>query len=314
MISRPCFLVGAERSGTTLLRLMLSHHPEIAWANEFEYSVDKILPDDWPGTEAYLAFLSTVRQFTEQNYEVDRTLSYPELVDSFLDQFRRKHGNKRIIGATVHRHFDRLERIWPDARFIHIIRDGRDVARSRIALGWDGNLWTGAARWKEVETLWEGMRARLSPDRYTELHYEDLIADARGELTKLCRFLGVDFDEAIFDYTKTTHFKPPDPKRVSSWRTKLKPEEIQLAEARIGPMLVERGYELSGLPALTVTPEMERQLKRDDYWARVKHRVQEQGPLFVAESWFARRIGGRSWRRRIERRMSDFRHQQNLKN
>jgi hypothetical protein len=314
MISRPGFLVGAERSGTTLLRLMLSHHPQIAWANEFEYSVDKLPENGWPDLDEYLAFLSNVRQFTSQNYEVDRSLSYPELVDSFLEQFRQKRGGKPIVGATVHRHFDRLLRIWPDARFIHILRDGRDVARSRMELGWAGNMWTGVEAWMEVEKTWESLREKLSPDRRTEIRYEHLIADARGELARLCEFLGVNFDEAVFDYTKTTHFKPPDLKRVSSWRTKLRPEEVRLAEAYIGSMLAERGYELSDLPPLEITPAMERQLRRDDYWSRVRHRMKELGPLLFFEGWFARRLGGRRWRARVERQLAVIRHRQNLKN
>lgn len=53
-VDKPIFLVGAERSGTTVLRLMLDHHPQIAWCYEFEYAVDQMLDNgDFPKLEAY---------------------------------------------------------------------------------------------------------------------------------------------------------------------------------------------------------------------------------------------------------------------
>ncbi|MEP0844220.1 MAG: sulfotransferase, partial [Phycisphaerae bacterium] len=63
MAKDPVFLVGAERSGTTLARLMLDHHPRIAWLNEFEYAVDLIGPQGWPDVNAYCDYLETNRIF-----------------------------------------------------------------------------------------------------------------------------------------------------------------------------------------------------------------------------------------------------------
>ena len=56
---------------------------------------------------------------------------------------------------------DRLTRIWPDARFIHLVRDPRDVARSVIPMGWAGNTWVGVERWMEAERLWDRVRSSL---------------------------------------------------------------------------------------------------------------------------------------------------------
>src|SRR6185369_10561789 len=96
-------------------------------------------------------------------FTVDRSLSYPQLIDSFLQQ-QRARSNKPLVGATVHRHFDRLLRIWPVARFVHLVRDGRDVARSVIEMGWAGNLWTGCDRWIDAEQLWAKFSQMLPPD------------------------------------------------------------------------------------------------------------------------------------------------------
>jgi hypothetical protein len=63
----------------------------------------------------------------------------------------------------VHRHYDRLLRLWPEARFIHLVRDPRDVASSCIGMGWAGNVWTGVTRWIEAERLWDEVRGDLAP-------------------------------------------------------------------------------------------------------------------------------------------------------
>src|SRR5690606_8737994 len=73
----PTFLVGAERSGTTLLRLMLDHHPQIAWCSEFEYAVDQMRDDadpPWPEIRRYRTYLATHRIFRAHGFRVDERL------------------------------------------------------------------------------------------------------------------------------------------------------------------------------------------------------------------------------------------------
>ncbi len=108
MIKRPYFIVGSERSGTTLLRLMLDYHPRLACLFEFDYSVDQVGADgSFPDLEDYRAWLPTRRSFYTSGASIDPSLNYRELVDSFLEQ-KRQRGGKEFIGGTVHRHFDRL--------------------------------------------------------------------------------------------------------------------------------------------------------------------------------------------------------------
>ncbi len=84
-ISKPIFLVGAERSGTTVLRLMLSHHPQLSWCQEFEYVVDQVTNEGrFPNLDQYYEWLETHRVFQARNFKIDHTLDYVELVNSFL--------------------------------------------------------------------------------------------------------------------------------------------------------------------------------------------------------------------------------------
>lgn len=302
----PYFLVGAERSGTTLLRLMLSHHPDIGWLQEFEYAVDRVGDNgEWPDLSVYLDWLSTHRIFLARRFAVDEGLDYPGLVRSFVSQHQESCG-KPVVGATVHRHFDRLLHVWPEARFIHIVRDPRDVARSNIRMGWTGNTYTGVQRWVEAERLWDDVAARVGPDRFVEVTQEDLIREPEKELTRLCEFLGVDYDPLMLSYPCDTTYDAPDSNLVEQWRRKASEEDIQLVEARVGDLLTQRGYSPSGLPPLSITPEMIRRLQRQDRWACRQHRLRRYGlGLWVANA-VSKRLGPRTWQRRVRLKMNEI--------
>jgi len=288
-----------------MLRLMLDHHPRIAFSNEFEYAVDFISEDGhWPDLETFYHRLARNRIFQDQGYQIDRSLSYPALVDSFLCQRRNRVGKQRV-GASVHRHFDRLPRIWPDARYVHLIRDGRDVARSCISMGWAGNVWTGAQRWIEAEQTWKQLQTTLSSDRYVEVRYEDLVANPESELDRICVLIGERFEPAMLSYAEHSTYDRPDPQYRDQWRRKLSESEVRLIEARIGPMLVDRGYELSGLPPRNVTPWLQWALRRQDRLARIRHRMRTLGWQLYLEDVIARRFGPQTWRDRVRFRVND---------
>ena len=281
----PIFLVGAERSGTTVLRLMLDHHPEITWCSEFEYSVDRVSDEgEWPSLDVYCAWLETHRIFHAHQFTIDPTLSYPELMTSFLVQQRDRH-QKPVLGATVHRHFDRLLKLWPDARFIHIVRDGRDVTRSCIRIGWAGNVWTGIERWMEAEQLWSNLKESLPANRYVETTYEQLITDPEGVLAQICAFIGVEYSPAMMAYAESSTYNKPDARLITKWKKSMSEHEIRLVESRIADMLIQRGYPLSGLPKLTVTPWMKLQIRIQDRWGRTQARLKRYGfKLSMAEA------------------------------
>ena len=103
--------------------------------------------------------------FLPHGLAIDRGLDYPRLAQSFVAQYCARSG-KPIHGATCHKHFDRLLRIWPRARFVHIVRDGRDVARSCIGMGWAGNVWHGSERWIAAGPAYEGVVGRTEDSRW----------------------------------------------------------------------------------------------------------------------------------------------------
>lgn len=306
----PIFLVGAERSGTTLLRLMLDHHPQIAFQFEFELAVDDVSDDGrWPTLAQFLRKMRKDRVFLASKYAVDHSLGYPELVCSFLEQ-KRLRDRKPLVGATVHRNFHRLTHIWPDARFLHICRDGRDVARSCVAMGWAGNMWTAVQRWVEAESLWNRMKATVPSERRFEVHYEQLVGDPKRLLQEICAFLGVPFDPAMFDYTRTSTYEYPDPKLASQWRHTLSQREIRLVEARAAELLMERGYELSGLPRLEISPPEAWALRAHDRVSRASRRLREYGPRLFLENVVARRAGSNRWRERVQMQINEIENSQ----
>jgi LPS sulfotransferase NodH len=296
----PFFLVGSERSGTTLLRLMLAHHRAIACAPEFEFLVEEI-PDDggWPALEPYYEWLSTNRIFVPHALAIDRALDYPALMRSFVGQYC-KRTNKGIHGATCHKHFDRLLRIWPRARFVHIVRDGRDVARSCVGMGWAGNVWHGAERWLEAEALWDALAPRLDQEQRFELRYEDLIRAPEAELARLCTYLGTDYDPGMLDYSRDSSYERPDPKLIGQWKKKLSREELALLETRIGTRLREKGYEESGVPAAKVGPLRSLALRLEDRRGRFRFRRERYGLAYMVESRLARALGLRAWQRSLQ--------------
>lgn len=306
VIEDPLFLVGAERSGTTLLRLMLDHHPRVAFLPEFEYSVEWLTAEgQWPPVDRYIDWLRMNRLLEEPGLSVRRRDSYPLLVDDFLRQKRERDG-KEHVGATVHRQFDRLLWIWPGARFVHLVRDPRDVARSSIRMGWAGDTYTALDRWLHAERLWDGVCEKVAEERRCEVSYERLITEPDDELRRLCAFIGVPFDAGMYSYAETSTYDSPDGSLIQQWRQKLSEREIRLAESRLGPWLERRGYQASGLPPLPVGPVRRLCLRTRSKWSSRLHRLRKFGlPLTVADV-LTRRLPGQPFRRSVQSRMYEI--------
>lgn len=302
-MKNPVFLVGAERSGTTLLRLMLDHHPDIAFNSEFEYAVDCIEDGEWPSREKFYEFLETDRIFQSSGFFLDLSLDFKEQLESFLKQ---KQKNKSIVGATVHRRFDELLKIWPDARFIHIVRDPRDVARSCIGMNWAGNVWTGVERWLEAEELWEELKPRLDPANYTEIKFESLLQEPNSNLQRLCELMGTSYDPEMMSYPANSSYSLPEGNLAVQWRRKLNSEQIKLVEARAGDLMHKRGYQLSELAAGEVGLLRSIGLEVHSYFAVVFKRINVYGLPLVIQSFISNKMGLRKWHKKVRLKFNEI--------
>lgn len=155
-----------------------------------------------------------------------------------------------------------MRRLFPDARFVSIVRDGRDCVASLKEMAWnDKDIYQTVASWaRAVDNSRRAARA-LGPGQWFELRYEDLVADPHTQLEALCAYLGEDYDPAMAEPDrvaaqavpgrKTWHARahqPVDGRRVRSWERRLSPAEIALCEAALGSRLEACGYELTGAP------------------------------------------------------------------
>jgi hypothetical protein len=157
-----------------------------------------------------------------------------------------------------------LHALFPQARFVHLIRDGRGTALSllnwrkaaKLARNfptWKEHPVTTAALWWEWQVLL-GREARdsLGPGLYHEARYEALVADASGGLEPLCAFLDLPFDEEMPRYhegrqrdedglSAKSAWLPPTP-GLRDWRRQMAAEDIERFEAAAGDLLEELGY------------------------------------------------------------------------
>lgn len=295
--SDPVFIAGDNRSGTTLLAIMLDSHPEVILGPELDFRepedlgpallrcIELLERDDPrvrnPGVEAAPPFAFTA-QFAKQchRFGVD-TQSLAELVRStmhttgtdlieFADrcalinaigEARRRATHVQRWGLKIQRellcHAD-YAALWPRAKFVQIVRDGRDVAASHLRS--DRRLYytsiTHAAHgWAE---LVRDTRALVEAGQVYELRYEDLIADPEATLRPLLDHLELDWHPAVLDHTAAHHdllanpYRHPSVEAVSKplnhfaigrYRTDLSPEERATFHAIAGEWLTRMGYD-----------------------------------------------------------------------
>jgi hypothetical protein len=284
-------IVGAPRSGTTLLRFMLDSHPELAIPPETGFLVlgatlkgrrDELrekffhalvnYPADAPAwldfgipKEVFRAALAEIPSFTVA--EGFRT--FYRLYAARFDKPR--WGEKTPLYCKS---LDEIRKVLPEARFIHIIRDGRDAAlslrRMWFSPGWE--IETQAAYWRDC--VLAARRAGLGRPDYIEVRYESLILETRETLKQICAFIELDYDDQMPRYyTRTPErlkehqgrtlsdgiplltqeqrlsqqwltTKPPDPARVFSWKLAMNAEESGRFNLVARDLLRELGYEV----------------------------------------------------------------------
>jgi hypothetical protein len=288
---------------------MLTHHPRLNCFGEFECSVSEARGDAWPELADYYRWAETDRMFADANYVIDRSLAYPDLVRSFLAQEAARN-DKPIIGAAVHSRFDLLPKLWPNAMFIHTLRDPRDVARSTVPMGWSGHPFFGATYWVEPERRWDKLVATVPARQLAEVRYEDLVRQPEVELSRVCAFLGVAYDPAMLTYDRDSTYAKPDPSLAEQWRRKMSVRDVQLIETACGELLQRRGYQLSGDQPTAPTLVELMKLRATNRYKMTSWAIKRYGLSLWTRRFLSKRVGLEGWRRKVvlEANAVDLRH------
>jgi hypothetical protein len=191
-------------------------------------------------------------------------MTYADFMTTLFDVYGRRQG-KALVGQKNADHavpmdISTLHELWPQAKFIHLIRDGRDVClsllhwRIREKVGRLFSTWpqspvaTAAVWWEWQVRLAVECGDKLGPAQYLEVRYESLVSRTAEVCAQLCEFMGVRFDEAMLRFYENPPRKdpkqawlPPTPGR-RDWRSQMSIEDQQSFEAVAGGLLDELGY------------------------------------------------------------------------
>lgn len=271
------FFVGCGRSGTTLFRAIFDSHPNLAIPGESHFIVH-LAPNRGRyessagfDTEAFLADLLPHPRFrlwglAEQEVRTALGEDTPStLADAIRavfalyagDQGKGRYGDKTPGYVS---HLPRLAGLFPEARFVHILRDGRDVALSYLDVSFGPETVERAAlHWKRVVERGREAGALLGPDRYVEARYEDLLADPEGTVRSLCGFIDLEFHPGMFRYPERAaevasgsafpeahgRLALAPTKGLRDWRSQMPPKDVVAFELLAGDLLSDLGYERS---------------------------------------------------------------------
>lgn len=280
------FVAGALRSGSTLLSLMLARHPSIDCPGEFDYLFDALGEDGGAAAAAGTdqerldAFLQEHYGFLMQGLEMAPAVSTSARLRAHAARFAV---DDKVLALCVHRGFLSAHEIFPEARFIHLLRDPRDCARSAIGMGWAGNVYHGLKPWLRAERSWERLRPRLTEDQFIEVRFEQLVVEPQRELTRVAAFLGLSFDPRMLDLSGSS-YAPPSARFADQWRRTMSPRDQGLVCTRAGDLMVRRGYERSGSHASQLAWPAAALLSLHDRMVRHRFRIDRFGPrLYVSE-------------------------------
>lgn len=183
---------------------------------------------------------------------------------------------------------------------IYLLRDGRDVSRSVMKMGWAGNVWDAADWWINAENEWYEMQPLLKENQYIEMSFENIITDTQGELNRICKFIGTEYSDIMLDYVKNSTYSLPDKKLIFQWKNKLSNKQLQHVDERIGGNLEIRGFELSGLPKIHLSSFQKTLLRLNSHFGKFIYRARTYGVFLVIKDLIARRLGLSDWQKKLQ--------------
>ena len=269
-------LVGSGRSGTTLFRNVLDTHPDMAMTHEAHFIAPmarrRRIYGSGPGFDvaAFLDDLYANPNFVRQGVARDELAAdlaatppagFAAAVRSVFARYAADHGKPRYGDKTPGyvSHLPLLAEVFPEARFVHIVRDGRDVAMSYL----DRSEW-GPATISEAAHYWRDRVGRgraagrtLGPRRYREVRYEDMVDDPEATTRALCEFLDLDYRPELLHFHERgqefiassatpeafSGLASPVTRGMRNWRTEMAPDDVAFFEAVAGELLADLGYD-----------------------------------------------------------------------
>ncbi|MBI4259367.1 MAG: sulfotransferase [Actinobacteria bacterium] len=278
-LERPFFIVSAARSGTTLLRVMLDRHPEVAIPPESHFipllfrrrarygDADRVeRPDELLGDLAADVRFRTwdlpIERVRDELEALGPAPAFSEAVRTPYRAYARLAGKPRW-GDKTPRYVEQiplLDRLFPDGRFVNMVRDGRDVALSMIDLGrLHRRAATPALEWRAQIRRGRAGGRLVGPERFMEVRYEELLDQPEAVLRRLAGFLDLGFDPVMLHHDERalervpegqrrmhTRIAMPPTKGLRDWRTQMPPGDVAEFEAVAGRELVESGYARAG--------------------------------------------------------------------
>jgi hypothetical protein len=272
--NEPFFIVGSPRSGTTLLRFLLCSHPRIFIPDETGFIPFLLKSRAIDEKLTLRRFEGLIERMGRLNYQwkgivndsatLYRSLPSPTL-GSLLDAVFRKtakdHNASRWGDKTplYVRYIPLLKTLFPRARFIHMIRDGRDAtisAQDKWGISekpYMDNFYL-LKNWVDNVSIGRQAGSVLGADDYLEVRYEELVANVETSVKAVCDFLGEAYSPEMLDQTRVAKELGPGPddhweameritsKSVERWRKEMSEFDLKLANRIAGGLLRELGY------------------------------------------------------------------------
>ncbi len=275
------FVVGCPRSGTTIFMRMLNAHKQIAIMSEIGWIPERFERRDGVTADGLVTHklieelaersmgrytpLPVSRQQMEEKFS-QGPIMYAEFIGWLFDKYGESHGKPLAGNKTVEYALSvrTLHALFPHARIVHLIRDGRDVALSATSWRRAGRLAQRFHTWSTdpigTAALWWEWHVRIAREAagempeglYHEVGYEALVARPEAECEALCRFLGVPCDGRMPRYYEGRNnrnsdlgakhgWAPPTP-GLRDWSKQMDRADIERFEAASGDLLDELGY------------------------------------------------------------------------
>ncbi|MGB0653438.1 MAG: sulfotransferase family protein [Thermoplasmatota archaeon] len=258
------FIGACERSGTTMLGSLLGGHPELFTTPESRFRLDLMAGPGPRGAAAMQQAIERHPRFQQWGMQADWSSMAEESIDPnrLTLHLARSYAHERgqrgswVDHTPTNLRFALRIAQACDAKFIHLVRDGRAVAASyrRMDIG-PSDIIHAAETWLSRIAPGLAAEAVLPASSILRVRYEDLVADPKATLMETCAFLDLPFHEdmlvgsglAVPGLTRKYHAlinQPPDARRSETWRTELSPRDIEIFESIVQDTLPMLGYEL----------------------------------------------------------------------